>query len=331
MLMLLRRKLPWHMPVHLTCDLPRKVQTMISRTLLWPLGGLLAVLVLTCALLFLAPGVVLNVAASIGSLRTAEGVPYGPLARQRYDLYRPAGPAPAGGWPLVVFFYGGAWSRGDRADYRFVGEALAARGILAMVADYRLHPEVKYPDFLHDCARALAHGLAQAPQWNADAQRVFVMGHSAGAYNAAMLALDSRWLGATGRRAGELAGWIGLAGPYDFLPIKTPEVQAVFHHPDVPRDSQPIRHVVGASVPALLIVGEADQRVDPLRNSVGLAHALRDAGAPVRLRPYPRLTHEAVLGVIAGPLRPLAPVLDDVVEFVNAPGVPRTVAALQSR
>jgi acetyl esterase/lipase len=310
---------------------PRTAVDMSLKTLLWPLGGLLSLLVLGGALLFLAPGAVLNLTAAIGSLRTAEGQPYGPLARHRYDLYRPAGPAPAAGWPLVVFFYGGAWNRGERADYRFVGEALAARGIVAMVADYRLHPEVRYPDFLHDCAQALAFGMASAPRWNADPQRVFVMGHSAGAYNAAMLALDSRWLAPTGRRPSDLAGWIGLAGPYDFLPIRTPEVQAVFHHPQVPRESQPIRHVVGASVPALLIVGEADQRIDPLRNTVGLAHALRDAGAPVRLRQYPRLTHETVVGAMAGPLRPLAPVLDEVVEFVKAPGVPRTVAALEER
>jgi acetyl esterase/lipase len=300
---------------------------MTLKTALWALVALLALLVAGAGLLFVAPGAVLNLTASVNSLRSAVGQAYGPLPRQRYDLYQPAGVPPAEGWSLVVFFYGGAWNRGERADYRFVGEALAARGIVAMVADYRLHPEVKYPEFLHDCARALAFGFENAPRWNADAQRVFVMGHSAGAYNAAMLALDARWLGPTGRKAGELAGWIGLAGPYDFLPIRTPEVQAVFHHPDVPRDSQPIRHVVGASVPALLIVGDADQRVNPLRNSVGLAHALRDAGAPVRLRQYPRLTHEAVLGALGGPLRRLAPVLDEVVEFVAAPGVPRTVAA----
>jgi acetyl esterase/lipase len=300
---------------------------MTFKTFLWPFAAVLALLLAAGVLLFVAPGAVLNLAASINSLRAAEGQPYGPLPRQRFDLYQPAGTPPAEGWPVVVFFYGGAWNRGERADYRFVGEALAARGIVTMVADYRLHPEVTYPDFLHDCARALAFGFENAPRWHADPQRVFVMGHSAGAYNAAMLALDARWLAPSGRKPGELAGWIGLAGPNDYLPIKTPEVQAVFHHPDVPRDSQPIRHVVGASVPALLIAGEADQRVNPLRNSVGLAHALRDAGAPVRLRQYPRMTHESVLGAIAGPLQRLAPVLDEVVEFVNAPGVPRTVAA----
>lgn len=297
---------------------------MTFKPLLWAVPALI---VAAAALLTAAPGTVLNGLAAFNSLRAADGEAYGPLPRQRYDLYRPAGAPPAGGWPLVVFFYGGAWNRGERADYRFVGESLAARGLLAMVADYRLHPDVSYPEFLHDCARALAHGLGHAAAWGADPQRVFAMGHSAGAYNAAMLALDERWLAPVGRRPGELAGWIGLAGPYDFLPIRTPEVQAVFHHPHVPPDSQPIRHVLGASVPALLVVGGQDQRINPLRNTVGLAHALRDAGAPVRLRQYDGLNHETVVAALATPLQRLAPVLDEVVAFVNAPGVPRTVAA----
>jgi acetyl esterase/lipase len=301
---------------------------MTLKTLLWPLAVAAAALLVAGVLLFVAPGAVLNLSASLNSLRAAQGQAYGPLPRQRFDLYQPSGAPPAEGWPLVVFFYGGAWNRGERADYRFVGEALAARGIVTMVADYRLHLFSGGELVLLDQpVQAAGHGGDAALRVGVPARRVFVMGHSAGAYNAAMLALDARWLAPSGRKPGELAGWIGLAGPYDFLPIKTPEVQAVFQHPNVPRDSQPIRHVVGASVPALLIVGEADQRVNPLRNTVGLAHALRDAGAPVRLRQYPRMTHESVLGAIAGPLQRLAPVLDEVVEFVNAPGVPRTVAA----
>ncbi|NRF70411.1 alpha/beta hydrolase [Aquincola sp. S2] len=295
------------------------------------LGGLLAVIVATGAVVLLSPLKALNVLAAVDSRRAAVGEAYGPLQRQRYDLYRPAGAQPAAGWPLVVFFYGGAWNRGERGDYRFVGEALAARGLMVMVADYRLHPEVRYPDFLHDCARALGFALERAASWQADPKRIFVMGHSAGAYNAAMLALDPRWLAAAGHRPGELAGWIGVAGPYDFLPIKTPEVQLVFHHPNVPADSQPIRHVIGSGVPALLAVGTGDQRVNPLRNSVGLAHALRDAGAPVALRQYDGVSHDAAIAAFAWPLRRLAPVLEDVVGFVQAPAAPRTMAALSER
>lgn len=283
----------------------------------WILAGLAALLVAGAGLVVASPATALNLLAAMDSKRVAEGQPYGPLPRQRYDLYRPAGSAPAGGWPLVLFFYGGAWNRGERAEYRFVGEALATRGILVMVADYRLYPAVRYPDFLRDGALATAHALAMAPGWGANPQRLVLMGHSAGAYNAAMLALDERWLHEAGVRRRQLAGWIGLAGPYDFLPISTPEVQAVFRHPAVPPDTQPIGHVAGApALPALLAAGLADERVNPLRNTRQLAQALQGQGAAVRLREYAGLDHGRVLGALARPLQGLAPVLDDVVAFV---------------
>ncbi|HSW08951.1 alpha/beta hydrolase [Aquabacterium sp.] len=292
--------------------------------------GAAAVLAAAAALVLASPAVALNGLAAVNSLRVAHALAYGSLPRQRYDLYRPASAAPPGGWPLVVFFYGGAWNRGERADYRFVGEALAARGMLVMVADYRLHPEVKYPEFLHDCAQATAHALGQARSWGADDKRIYLMGHSAGAYNVAMLALDARWLAPTGHSARELAGWIGLAGPYDFLPIKTPEVQAAFHHPNVPPDSQPLRHIAPDAavpgVPALLIVGAKDQRIDPVRNTRGLAIALREAGTAVRLREYDGLSHETAVAALAWPLQRLAPVLDEVADFVQASAPLKTFA-----
>ena len=121
----------------------------------------------------------LNALASINTRRVDAAVAYGPLERQRLDVYAPTTAAPAAGHPVVVFFYGGSWNRGERADYRFVGEALAARGVLTLLADYRLYPEVRYPDFLSDCALALAYGLREAARLGGNPQRVFVMGHSA--------------------------------------------------------------------------------------------------------------------------------------------------------
>ncbi len=121
-----------------------------------------------------------------------------------------------------------------------LGQALAARGVLTLVADYRLYPEVRYPDFLVDSAKATAWGLENAARLGGDPHRVFVMGHSAGGYNAAMVALDGRWLQPAGHQPRELAGWIGLAGPYDFLPTDNPDAQAVFFHPHYPPHAQPI-------------------------------------------------------------------------------------------
>lgn len=247
---------------------------------------------------------------------------YGASSRQHLDVYVPREMPdrirPALGWPVVVFFYGGSWKYGQRADYRFVGEAFAARGVVAVIPDYRLYPEVRYPDFLKDNAAATAWALRKAASFGADSKRVFVMGHSAGGYNAAMVALDSRWLAAESSAPTQLAGWIGLAGPYDFLPIENPDVKPVFLHPDTPPESEPIRHV-SASVPrTFLAAAPEDDLINPERNTKQMARKLQQRGIPVTLQIYPHTSHTTLIGAFAFPLRFLAPVLDDVVDFVNA-------------
>lgn len=245
---------------------------------------------------------------------------YGTQHRQRADVYLPH--ANPGGAPLAVFFYGGSWNSGARADYRFVGEALASRGIVTVVADYRLHPEVKYPTFLQDCARAVRWAADQAGAFGAARERLFVVGHSAGAYNAAMLALDPRWLAGVGMAPRQLAGWVGLAGPYDFLPIINPDVQRAFDWPGTPRDSQPLFHVTARAVAVrrtLLLAARSDSLVNPQRNTLGLAQALRRQGAPVQVELLDGVGHATLIGAMARPLRGLAPVLDRISDFLQPP------------
>ena len=266
-----------------------------------------------------APLKVLNVLASASGGHTVrQGVAYGPHARQALDVYTPAVAAPPGGWPVVVFFYGGSWNDGERVDYGFVGTALAARGVLTLVADYRLYPEVRYPEFLRDSAQALAWGFEHARQLGGDPKRVFVMGHSAGGYNAAMLALDPRWLAPTGHTPAELAGWVGLAGPYDFFPTDNPLAQPVFFHPDYPPQAQPIEFGMVRTAPAFLGAPLHDKVVSPTRSTQALAAKLTAAGTPVVLRMYDRASHATLVGAFAPPLRWVAPVLDDVIAFIDA-------------
>jgi acetyl esterase/lipase len=281
---------------------------------------LLALLATLGALAACSPLKVINALVPGDSHVFTPGVAYGTGTRQQLDVYQPKGPSPASGWPVVVFFYGGTWHEGDRAQYRFVGEALAARGIVVLVPDYRLYP-VTYPDFLPDCAAAVAYALTEAPRYGGDPRRVVVMGHSAGGYNAAMVALDARWLAQQGHRPDQLAAWVGLAGPYDFIPIIDPEARETFHHPDVPPDSQPIRHVTGQAPRTFIGVAMADKEVNPYRNGIQMASKLREAGVPVTLKQYENVGHIALIGTFAQPLRWLAPVLNDVVDFVQ--GVPQ--------
>jgi len=271
-----------------------------------------------------APLSLLNALAARDSHRTAEGVAYGALARQKYDLYTPASARPLGGWPVVVFLYGGSWNTGERADYRFVGEALAARGVLTLVADYRLYPQVRYPDFLLDCALALGHGLEHATRLGGNPARVFVMGHSAGGYNAAMLALDARWLASVGHTPRELAGWIGLAGAYEFLPLRPGPAQAVFFHPDYPAGTQPIEYVSGTSPPSFVAAPLDDTVVNPQRSTRAIAARLQAVDAHVTLKMYGGVSHASLIGAFAAPLRFLAPVFDDVAAFVDATPPART-------
>jgi acetyl esterase/lipase len=287
----------------------------LAHLLVWPALALLALATLTAC----SPLRALNLISNGGTeARVTADVAYGALPRQRLDIIAPATPAPPGGWPVAVFFYGGSWNTGERADYRFVGTALAARGVLTLVADYRLYPEVRFPDFLRDSADALAYGLREAGRLGGNPKRVFVMGHSAGGYNAAMLALDRRWLQATGHAPNELAGWIGLAGPYDFLPTDNPDAQPVFFHPNYPPQAQPIEFAARAAPRTFLAAPIDDSLVSPIRSTRQLAAKLRAAGVPVTLEMYQHPSHATLVGAFAPPLRWLAPVLDDVVHFIEA-------------
>ncbi|MDI2142840.1 MULTISPECIES: alpha/beta hydrolase [unclassified Pseudomonas] len=247
-------------------------------------------------------------------VKTAD-IAYGEDPRQKLDVYVPRHLLEDA--PVVVFFYGGSWNSGDRGDYRFVGEALASRGIVTVVADYRLYPQVRYPLFLEDGARAVGWTKAHIQEYSGNPRRLYLMGHSSGAYNASMLALDPRLLGAVGMSPADLSGWIGLAGPYDFLPIKNPEVRPVFFWPDSPPQSQPIRHVSPEAPPALLIAASRDSLVDPTRNTGGLARTLREAGVPVQDFYYARPNHATLVATLSRPLRWLSPVLDQVVGFIR--------------
>ncbi len=244
-----------------------------------------------------------------------EGVPYGSGPRQMLDVYQPL-PGAAAARPIVVFFYGGNWESGERANYRFVGEFLAASGAIAVIPDYRLYPQVRYPDFLKDCAAAVAWAFANARELGGDPARIYVMGHSAGAYNAAMMALDPRWLG-TQRE--QLAGWVGIAGPYDFLPIENPATRRAFSWPDTPRDSQPVEYVSFKAPRTLLIAANNDNLVNPGRNTAGLGQRLKAAGVDTTVRMMDGVNHVTVLAAVASPLKFLAPVRKEVLAFLGLP------------
>jgi len=250
-------------------------------------AGLLAFVI---ALTFKDPAETLNRLADLGGYQRETDIAYGDHPRQKLDLYRPAQSSPS---PVVVFFYGGAWSSGDKADARFIGAFLASRGFTVVIPDYRIRPEVAFPVFLEDGARALRWVEDHVAAHGGDPDRVFLMGHSAGAYNAVMLALDRRYAANAGFDAARLRGVVALAGPYDFE-LDTDLRRWVFGAAADFAATQPVNFAAAGAPPMLLVTGTADETVDP-ENSRSLARRLEAAGSPVTLREVEGFRHMGVL------------------------------------
>ena len=265
-----------------------------------------------------SPAAPLNFLTRRDGIEITRSLAYGKGERRTLDVYRQSSAATA---PVVVFFHGGSWQGGSKATYLFVAAALARRGHVVMVPDYRVYPQVRYPDFLVDGALALRWAVNNAPRFGGDPKKLFVMGHSAGAYIAAMLAFDRRWLGAFDLVPDrDIAGLIGISGPYDFLPLRDETLKIIFGGANEPA-TQPVFHVSPGAPAALLLTGTRDSTVDHA-NSARLAARLRAAGSEATVIYYRWAGHLVILGAFAGPLRFLAPVLCDVEAFIAkmAPG-----------
>lgn len=257
-----------------------------------------------------------NLTPTDPSRKVAEAVSYGADPRQKLDIYRPPKTAAVGAAPLAVFFYGGSWRDGRRQDYGWVGRALASEGFVTLVPDYRLYPEVTYPDFLEDSAAAVAWAVNHADELGADGRRVVLIGHSAGAYNALMLGLDPAYLRAEGVDPATVRAMAGLAGPYDFLPLTGSITPPVFGGATDLEATQPINQVRPGAPAAFLAAGADDSVVEPA-DTRALAQALEREGVTVRTAIYPDIGHAGILLALSLPLRGRAPVLQDMTAFLH--------------
>ncbi len=278
------------------------------------LWALLALLIVGAMALFLDPLGSFNalMPKDRASKRVAEGIAYGAGERLKLDVYAPRAAA-ARPLPVILFFYGGSWNSGRRQGYAFAARALAARGFVVIVPDYRLVPEVRYPDFLRDCAAAVRWARGHAGAWGGDGERIVLIGHSAGGYNAAMVALDP---GLLGPDRSAIRGFAAIAGPADFLPLDDASTIAAFGEWPRPAETQPVSHAAPGAPRGLLVPGTGDRR-GRRRNRRWLAARLTAAGGDVRLKLYPGLGHVGILAALAIPFRGQAPVLADLAEFAR--------------
>jgi len=249
------------------------------------------------------------------ALNEQTGIVFDGTHRLQLDVYAPRNAQAA---PVVVFFYGGSWVDGRRRWYRYVGEALANHGVIAVIPDYRKYPDVHFPQFMHDAANAVAWTRAHAAEFGGDAQRLFVMGHSAGGQIAALLACDRRYLSQVGMQPRDLAGMIGVAGAYAFLPFVDDEPEIFGDDARGRYDSQPINFVDGDEPPMLLLQGQDDDEVPP-QNAESMAERAQAMDGTALLKLYPGVGHSSILLAFARAHVSRVPTLKDTLAFIAAP------------
>lgn len=277
----------------------------------------LAVLVTIAALLVVACGglalTAANAPAFFGDFDRRADISYAPGLRHQLDVYAPR---KAQARPIIVFWYGGGFEDGRKSNYRFVGAALAKAGYVAVLPDYRLYPEVRFPEFLDDGAQALKWVADHAAEIGGDPRRIYVAGHSAGAHIASMLAYDPARLERVGLPRDTIRGCIGLSGPYVLNPNDA-TLNDIFRSPYTVADWQPIQRVQAGAPPALLIHGEADTVVE-VGHARRMADKLESLGVPVTLRLYPGRGHRDTVAAFAAAAPHKLPVLDEIRTFIDA-------------
>ena len=261
---------------------------------------------------------IVNGLARFGDYAAINDVSYGPSELNRLDIYipEPSSNKAKLSKPVVVFFYGGCWGgcyTGFKEDYLFVGQALTNEGFVAVLADYRRYPEVRFPGIIDDARRAVEWVKANIENYGGDSDNMFLMGHSAGAHLAAMLTLNETYLSA--ETLNGISGFIGLAGPYDFLPFTKSYQREVFAPEAAYPQSQPINFVDGAEPSLLLLYGNDDETVKP-RNIINLAEKARRMGGKVEPHYYDGIDHAGLLGSLSIPLRNRESVLADITRFI---------------
>ena len=247
-----------------------------------------------------------------GAGRVARDLPYGDDPRQRMDVYAPA---QAANLPVLVFFYGGGWDSGDRKDYGWAAQALAARGFVVFVPDYRLVPQVHFPAFIQDAAEATARAGDLAATYGGDPARLGVIGHSAGAHLAMMIALDRRYMAAVDQPT-LIKAAAGLAGPYEFLPFDVAASRNAFGRAPDPTLTQPVTFA-RADAPPLWLGHGTDDVVVHDEDTTILCERMTAVGGRCEAKLYPGLNHADLIATFSPLFRKKAPVLDDVTAFLH--------------
>ncbi|MEO1889442.1 MAG: alpha/beta hydrolase [Cycloclasticus sp.] len=261
----------------------------------------------------------LNAVVPDGNSTLVANIQYGALAKQQLDIHQPAHLKTNA--PVILFFYGGRWQTGSKEEYQFVGQSLAKRGFITVIADYRVFPNVEFPNFINDGALATQWVLNNIVRYGGDHSNVYLMGHSAGAHMAAMLIANKKFLAEQQVNITDIRGFIGLSGPYDFK-ITDDDIKQVFRQASSYKDTQPITFIDGSEPPMLLLHGQKDKTLS-VTNSQHMAEKTNKMGGNASVILYKDMAHVGTLLALAdAPFLYFAPVLDDIEHFIHCTSSP---------
>ena len=269
------------------------------------------ILLLSAFVVGCSPLSILNATVSSDGYKSTLNLPYGEKPRQYLDVHIPNNVVDKA--DVVIFYYGGRWQYGSKEQYAFVADAMTSKGIITVLPDYRLYPDVDWRDFIQDGARAYEWVVKNITKYNGNPKRVFVMGHSAGAHISSMVALDESLLANDMRRP---CGFVGLAGPYDFLPIRDADVIRVFSSAIDIQKTQPIYFVDGGDPAMLLLHGSDDDSVK-VGNTTRVVRRVNNVEGLVDSKIYKEIDHIDILISLSSTFRHVSPVLSDSIEFIK--------------
>jgi acetyl esterase/lipase len=274
-------------------------------------------------ILFLCMNLLLSACTSVGfmlananvfyaDMTVKRNIPFGDKPYLTLDLYRSKN---KDNHRVLIFYYGGGWTAGKKEDYAFVADRFTREGYTVVIPDYGKYPDVTYPTFVEQSARAVAW-VHQHVTYD----KLFLMGHSAGAYNAVMLATNPRFLAAYELKQSDIDGVIGLAGPYGFTP-DSKKYRAIFSNMGDYKQMNVSTFVTGNEPPMLLLHGATDETVSA-ENSYVLANNLRASGASAEIITYPDLGHLKIIGALAERWKDDAPIARDASTFMERISAP---------
>ncbi len=261
-----------------------------------------------------APVSILNGITPASTFEKTKNVSYGDSSSgEVLDIYRSE--KPKADAPVLMFVHGGSWDSGNKDMYKFLAEGFTKSGYDIVLPNYRLYPDAKFPNFLEDNAKAVAHTSKAFP-----GRSIVLMGHSAGGYNVLMLGLRDEYLKAAGvDLCASVAGIVGLAAPTGIVPLKSERLIEIF--PDRFTGDDAALNNVSAPAPALFLGhGESDTSVYP-QNSEALAEKVIARGGKATLKIYPGQSHTDVVKLLSRHFDDDATLKEDVVEFID--GLPK--------